>query len=88
MTKYTIEIDDELSERMESAAHASNLSASDLIAECVLQHLDVAARYWVLINRVDLVDQGLLELASFIGEATGSGTVDVSNVCRYVPPKA
>ena len=87
-TKYAVELEDELAERLEEAAHNSKLSATELITECVAQHLEVAIRHRALIDRLDAVDQGLLELATFVGEATAGGNVDLSKMCRYSPPKA
>jgi predicted transcriptional regulator len=86
-TKYTVEIDDALAERLEEAARAAKVPATDLIAECVAQHLEIAIRHRALVDRLDLVDQGLLELAGFIGEATASPKVDLSSLCRYAHPK-
>lgn len=86
--RYAVELEDELAERLEEAARNSKLSATELITECVAQHLEVAIRHRALIDRLDAVDQGLLELASFVGEATAGGNVDLSNMCRYSPPKA
>jgi predicted transcriptional regulator len=87
-TRYAIELDDALAERLEEAARNSKLSAAALITECVIQHLEVAIRHRALIDRLDAVDQGLIDLASFVGEATAGGNVDLSNMCRYSPPKA
>ena len=85
---YTVKIDKELAERLQEAASNAKLSPADLIVECIAQQLEVAIRHRALIDRLDTVDQGLLELASFIGEATaGGGKVDLSTLCRYAPPK-
>ena len=86
-TKYAIELEDELAERLEEAVRNSKLSATELITECVIQHLEVAIRHRALIDRLDAVDQGLLDLADFIGEATAGPKVDLSNLCRYSPAK-
>jgi predicted transcriptional regulator len=86
-TKYAVELEDELTERLEEDARKSKLSATELIAECVIQHLEVAIRHRTLIDRLDTVDQGLLELATFIGEATAGPKVDLSNLCQYSPAK-
>jgi len=86
---YTTQIEEKLAERLEEAAQAAKVPVAELIAECVSQHLDVAARHRAVIERLEMVDQGLLDLASFIGEATaGGGQVDVSTLCRYAPQKA
>jgi predicted transcriptional regulator len=86
-TRYAVELEDDLSERLEKAAQSVKLSPAALIAECVIQHLEVAVRHRALIDRLDQVDQGLLELAGFIGEATASPKVDLSSLCRYATPK-
>ncbi len=88
MTSYTVQIEKKLAERLEQAAHAAKTSSTDLIAECVAQHLDITIRHLALVERLEAVDQGLLELASFVGEATAGGNVDVSSLCRYEPTKA
>ena len=87
MTSYTVQIDNKLAKRLEQAAHTAKISSTDLIAECIAQHLDITIRHLALVERLEAVDQGLLELASFVGEATAGGNVDVSGLCRYTPPK-
>jgi hypothetical protein len=84
---YTVKIEKTLAERLERAAHTAKISPVELIAECVTQHLDIAIRHLALVERLEAVDQGLLELATFVGEATAGGDVDVSGLCRYTPPK-
>jgi predicted transcriptional regulator len=87
MTSYTVQIEKKLAERLEQAAHTAKISSADLIAECIAQHLDITIRHLALVERLEAVDQGLLELATFVGEATAGGNVDVSGLCRYAPPK-
>lgn len=87
--EYTIQIEHKLAERLEKTARVAKLPVTELIAECVLQHLDVATRHRAVMERLEIVDQGLLELATFIGEATAGGDqVDLSKLCRYAPQKA
>jgi hypothetical protein len=87
MTAYTVEIEKTLAARLERAAQTAKISPVDLIIECVTQNLDIAIRHLALVERLEAVDQGLLELASFVGEATAGGEVDVSSLCRYSPAK-
>jgi len=87
MAAYTVQIEKTLAERLERAANTAKVSPGELIAECVMQHLDIAVRHLALVERLEAVDQGLLELATFVGEATAGGDVDVSGLCRYTPPK-
>lgn len=86
-TAYKIELDTVLAKRLEEAAVAAGISATELIAECVAQNVEVAQRHRVLMDRIEQVDQGLLELATFLGEATAGGSVDLSNVCQYARSK-
>jgi predicted transcriptional regulator len=85
---YTVQVEKALAERLEEAARTTKISSADLIAECIAQHLEVAIRHRALIDRLEVVDQGLLELASFIGEATAGSDADLSTFCRYSPSKA
>ncbi|RQH06875.1 hypothetical protein [Bradyrhizobium sp. RP6] len=88
MRVYTVQIETKLSEQLEEAARAAKIAPAELIAQCVEQHLDIAVRFRALIERLETVDQGLLDLAGFVGEATASGHFDVSSLCRYSAPKA
>jgi hypothetical protein len=88
MTSYTVQIEKTLAERLELAARNAKIAPAELIGACVAQHLDIAIRHLALIERLEAVDQGLLELATFVGEATAGGKVEVSSLCRYVPEKA
>jgi hypothetical protein len=87
MTTYTVQIDKKLADQLEGVALTTKISAADLIAECVAQHLNVAIRHLALVERLEAVDRGLLELATFVGEATAGKDVDVSSLCRYASPK-
>ncbi len=88
METYKVQIEPKLSERLEQAARAAKIPPAELIARCVEQNLDLAVRYVALLDRLEAVDQGLLDLASLVGEATAGGGIDVSSICRYAPPKA
>jgi hypothetical protein len=87
MQTYRVQIEPKLSERLEQAARVAKIAPAELIAQCVEQHLDIALRYVALLDRLDTVDQGLLDLASLVGEASAGGGVEVSSICRYSPPK-
>jgi hypothetical protein len=88
MAAYTIEIETKLSERLERAARAAKIAPAELIAHCIDQQLDHAIRYVALLERLEAVDQAMLDLAAFVGEATAGGNVEVSSICRYSPAKA
>lgn len=87
MQTYKVPIEPKLSERLEQAARAAKITPADLIAQCVEQHLDIAVRYIALLDRLETVDQGMLDLAALVGEATAGGSVEVSSICRYSPAK-
>lgn len=88
MPAYRVQIETKLSERLEEAAGRAKIEPAELIAQCVEQQLDISARYLALVERLESVDQGLLDLAQFVGEATAGGNIEVSSLCRYAPPKA
>ncbi len=88
MTAYKVQIENSLAERLEVAARTAKIAPAEMISACVAQHLDVTIRHLALIERLEAVDQGLLELATFVGEATAGGDADVSSLCRYAPAKA
>ena len=88
MPAYTVQIETKLSERLERAARAAKIAPAELIAQCVEQNLEIGVRYLAMVERLEAVDQGLLDLANFVGEATAGGNVEVSSLCRYSPPKA
>lgn len=87
MQTYKVQIESKLSERLEQAARVAKIAPAEMIAQCVEQHLDIALRYVALLDRLDTVDQGLLDLASLVGEASAGGNVEVSSICRYSPSK-
>jgi hypothetical protein len=63
-----VSIDEKLEERLKLHAAATKKPPEDLIADCVSIHLDSAARFRFLLERMDLVDQGLIDIASFVGD--------------------
>lgn len=84
LKKFTIEIDRDLADKLTKAASEHGLSPEGLIAECVSQHLEVALRHRVLIDRMESVDENIATLAQFVGEATqDSGGLDLTKICRY-----
>lgn len=84
LQQFTIEIDRDLAERLTASAKERGLTPEALIAECVAQEWELALRYRVLIDRLESVDENIVALAQFVGEATqDSGGIDLSRVCRY-----
>ena len=54
------------------------------IVDCVAQHLEVAIRHRVLIERVERIDAAILDMAEAVGElGAPSAGIDLTKVCRY-----
>jgi hypothetical protein len=84
LQKFAIEIDRDLANKLTKAASEHGLSPESLIAECVSQHLEIALRHRVLIDRMESVDEHIATLAQFVGEATqDSAGLDLTKICRY-----
>ena len=83
-TTLTITLDEDIAGPLLDAAKARGWSPEALIADCVAQHLEVAIRHRVLIERLEQTDAALVTLAVFVGEATvDRGQIDLSTICRY-----
>jgi hypothetical protein len=84
LQEFTVEIDRDLAGRLVEAAKERGSTPEALIVECVAQHLELALRYRTLMDRLEAVDEHIISLAKFVGEATqDSGGIDLSHVCRY-----
>ncbi|HEY1945024.1 MAG TPA: hypothetical protein VGH40_23160 [Roseiarcus sp.] len=82
--RFTIEPDSDLAARLTAGATERGLSHEIVIADCVAQHLEIALRHRVLVERMEAVDANLATLAQFVGEATqGGGAADLEWICRY-----
>ena len=84
LLQLTIELDEQLADQLRKAAREHGWTPETLAADCVAQHLEIAIRYRVVIERMEAVDAHLAALAEFVGEATQSGDgVDLTKICRY-----
>ncbi|WP_398464767.1 hypothetical protein [Tardiphaga sp.] len=72
--QYTVSLDKVLADRIDHAAGKAGMTGSAFVAECVVQNFETTSRFLFLIDRMELVDQGLIDLATFVGEAL-SGNV-------------
>ena len=82
--RFTIELDSDLAARLITAAEERGLSPEVAISDCVAQHLEIALRHRVLVERIEAIDANLATLAQFVGEATqGGGASDLEWICRY-----
>ncbi len=84
LRKLTVELEEDLAEKLWTEAKAHNWTPEELAHECVAQHLEVATRHRVLVERFEAMDQHLATLARFVGQATASTeSVDHWKICRY-----
>lgn len=82
--KLTVTLAAPLALRLSAAATERGWSAESLAAECVAQHLEVAIRHRVLIERAEQIDAALLDMAEAVGElGAPSGGIDLTKVCRF-----
>jgi hypothetical protein len=82
--KLTLTLPESLAAQLRAAAAERGWSPESLAAECVVQHLEVAIRHRVLIERVEQIDSAILDMAQAVGElGAPSAGIDLSKVCRY-----
>jgi hypothetical protein len=82
--QLTIELDEQLADQLREAAREHGWTPESLAVDCVAQHLEIAVRHRVLIERTEAVDAHLATLAEFVGEATQTGEgIDLTKICRY-----
>ena len=87
-TRFTIDLEADLAGAVTKAAAAGNMTAEELIGECVGQHCETALRHRVLIQRQNDVDDALLELARLVGRLSAAPGEPPDNICRYRPADA
>jgi hypothetical protein len=81
--KLTVTLEAALAARLRAAAAERGWSAESLAAECVAQHLEVAIRHRVLVERMEQIDGAILDMAQAVGElGAPSAGIDLSKVCR------
>ena len=84
-TRFTIDLAADLADAVSRAAAANDMTAEELIGECVDQHCETALRHRVLIQRQNDVDEALLELARLVGRLSAGSHEPPVNICRYRP---
>ena len=81
--ELTVTLDAALAARLRAAAAERGWSAESLAVECIVQHLEVAIRHRVLVERMEQIDGAILEMAQAVGElGAPSAGIDLSKVCR------
>lgn len=82
--ELTITLNAGLAARLTAAAAERGWTPESLASDCVAQVLEVAIRHRVLIERLEIVDAALLDMAEAVGElGAPSGGIDLSEVCRF-----
>ena len=85
-TTLTVTLDDTLVSRLTAAATAQGMTVDAVVTACVEQHLEVALRHKVLVERMALLDAQIDAIARFVEEASAGGgldPVDLFKICRY-----
>jgi hypothetical protein len=60
----------------------------NIILDCIAQHLEVALRHRVVLERMEQVDAALLQLAQTVGEIEAAAdAVEPGALCRYRPDR-
>lgn len=85
----TLSLPAELHEAIAAAAAAAAMTPESLVLDAIRDRLEMATRYRVLVERLGIIDQALLDLAAVVGEtaaaadtlAEGKGEFD--KICRY-----
>jgi ribosome biogenesis SPOUT family RNA methylase Rps3 len=80
---FKVDVASDVAELVTNAASARNITAADVINECISQHFELALRHRVLIQRQDDVDEAILELARLVGRLSAGPVESSDNVCRY-----
>lgn len=83
--RFTIDLAADLADAVTKAAAEADITAEELIDECVGQHCETALRHRVLIQRQNDVDEALLELGRLVGRLSAGPNEPPVNICRYRP---
>lgn len=70
--RFSIEIAADLAAAVVSAASTNNVTAEDIVNDCLRQQFETALRYRVLLQRQNDVDEALIELARLVGRLSAA----------------
>lgn len=86
---FVVSLPPELAVALRQAAAERGWTPESLIGDCVAQHLEIALRHRVLVERMAQVDAALLAMAQAVGTLSAAAdTVEAGSLCRYRPPEA
>jgi hypothetical protein len=83
MTRVNVDLPAELADAIARAAKANNVTAEDIVSDCVRQQFETALRHRVLVQRQNDVDEALLELARLVGRLSAGPGEPREDICRY-----
>lgn len=83
----TINLPADVAAELEVVAANRGVSLAALAADAVIHYLESAVRYSFLLERMESVDQALVDLARFIGESVPKEPLDLSTICRFAESK-
>jgi hypothetical protein len=81
--RFEIDLPTDVGHLVVKAAAANNMTAADVIRECISQQFEQALRLHVLIQRQDDVDEAILELARLVGRLSAGPIEPQESICRY-----
>lgn len=81
----SINLPADIARALEAAAVDRGMSPAALATDAVIHHLESANRYRFMLERMEAVDQALVELAGFVGESVPKEPFDLSTICRFEP---
>ncbi len=87
--QITIDLEAAAYSKLVKTATECGMTIEVMAAEAVINRVEEAGRYRSLLARIETIDQALLELAAFLGEATAdsaNGSIDLSQICKAVCP--
>lgn len=82
----TIQLPADVAGSLRKAASERGWTPETLAADCIAQALEVAIRHRVAIERIDQVDEALIDLAKFLGVIHAiTENAEKADICRYRP---
>ncbi|WP_158806915.1 hypothetical protein [Beijerinckia sp. L45] len=87
----TLSLPEDLYETLSTASSARGWSIDSLAVEAIKEALEGAIRYRVLVERMSIVDEAILDIAVLVGETAAAadamtGGADMASLCLYRPP--
>lgn len=83
-TTLTLSLDPGLARALASAAADREWTPESLAADCIAQHLEIAIRHRVLVERMEAMDAHIEQICDILGHlSASSGGLDLSGVCKY-----